>query len=78
MIQRHRITYHRPVKDEQGHIVAREEIEAEVTVEVDLDKIARAMGYKAIHSKGGRSQDLGGMVVVKASGKQRVIGRKEP
>ena len=36
-----------------------------VEVEVDFERLARVLGPQAVHSKGGKSQEASGMVVVR-------------
>jgi hypothetical protein len=46
-------------------------LDADVTVEVDLEGLARELGPKAIRSKGNRAREAGGLVLVRAHNLRR-------
>lgn len=48
-------------------------VEGTITVEVDLDWLIAQLGDKALRSKGGKSVDIGGAVVVKATNRKRTV-----
>jgi hypothetical protein len=80
---RRTISYSLPIQEpirEPGasgiRTVGEAQMECVVDVEIDVERIIKRLGALACQSKGGRSREMSGLVVVKRIGTPREVSRK--
>ena len=83
MIIKRTINYSLPIQEpirEPGasgiRTVGEAQMECAVEVEIDIERIIKRLGVLACQSKGGRSQEMSGLVVAKRIGTPREVSRK--